>query len=159
MEKMTTLIRRTYRYRPSTAFFFGQVWSSSYMYVMQSCQISSLAISTYSQTMKEVLFHNPSRMNDLGRKIDVFPISDEAAKAVSGYAQGEYGFEDLNLDRIWCGYFDGNEKSRRVQEKCGFHYHHTSENVPCALEGVLRTEHVSCLSREEWEEGCHGKTV
>ncbi len=95
MEKMTTLIRRTYRYRPSTAFFFGQVWSSSYMYVMQSCQISSLAISTYSQTMKEVLFHNPSRMNDLGRKIDVFPISDEAAKAVSGYAQGEYGFEEL----------------------------------------------------------------
>lgn len=62
-----------------------------------------------------------------------------------------HGFEDLSLDRIWCGYFDGNTKSRRVQEKCGFHYHHTIENVPCALEGVLRTEHVTCLTREEWE--------
>lgn len=61
-----------------------------------------------------------------------------------------YGFEELNLEKIWCGYFDGNEKSKRVQEKCGFHYHHTSYNVPCALEGVLRTEHLTCLKKEEW---------
>ncbi len=61
-----------------------------------------------------------------------------------------YGFEDLNLEKIWCGYFDGNEKSKRVQEKCGFRYHHTAENVPCAIEGLLRTEHITCLSKEEW---------
>ena len=61
-----------------------------------------------------------------------------------------HGFEDLNLSKIWCGYFDGNQKSKRVQEKCGFHYHHTSENVPCAIEGVLRTEHISCQTKEEW---------
>lgn len=61
-----------------------------------------------------------------------------------------YGFEDLNLEKIWCGYFDGNEKSKRVQEKCGFRYHHTSENVPCAIEGLLRTEHITCLSKAEW---------
>ncbi|MBK5031487.1 GNAT family N-acetyltransferase [Streptococcus parasanguinis] len=61
-----------------------------------------------------------------------------------------YGFDDLNLEKMWCGYFDGNTKSQRVQEKCGFRYHHTKEKVPCALEGVLRTEHISCLSKEEW---------
>lgn len=61
-----------------------------------------------------------------------------------------YGFEELHLEKIWCGYFDGNEKSKRVQEKCGFHYYHTAENVPCALEGVLRTEHITCLTKEEW---------
>jgi hypothetical protein len=61
-----------------------------------------------------------------------------------------HGFEDLSLERIWCGYFEGNVKSRRVQEKCGFRYHHTAEDVPCALEGVLRTEHITCLSREAW---------
>ena len=61
-----------------------------------------------------------------------------------------HGFEDLGLERIWCGYFEGNVKSRRVQEKCGFRYHHTAENAPCALEGVLRTEHITCLSREAW---------
>ena len=65
-----------------------------------------------------------------------------------------YGFEDLKLDKIRCGYFDGNEKSKRVQEKCGFHYHHTAENVPCTLEGVLRTEHVTCMTRDEWCSYC-----
>ena len=61
-----------------------------------------------------------------------------------------HGFESLGLEKIWCGCFAGNEKSRRVQEKCGFRYHHTVENVPCAIEGLLRTEHISCLTREEW---------
>ena len=61
-----------------------------------------------------------------------------------------YGFEKLNLEKIWCGYFDGNIKSKRVQEKCGFQYQRTEENVPCALEGVLRTEHITCISREAW---------
>ena len=61
-----------------------------------------------------------------------------------------HAFDDLNLEKLWCGYFDGNTKSQRVQEKCGFRYHHTKENVPCALEGVLRTEHITCLSMSEW---------
>ena len=60
------------------------------------------------------------------------------------------GFDDLNLEKLWCGYFDDNTKSKIVQKKCGFRYHHTKENVPCALEGVLRTEHISCLSKAEW---------
>ena len=61
-----------------------------------------------------------------------------------------HGFEDLRLEMIWCGYFDGNDRSKRVQEKCGFQYHHTSENVPCAIPGLLRTEHIACLSKEMW---------
>ena len=62
----------------------------------------------------------------------------------------EYGFEELKLDKIWCGYFDGNEKSKRVQIKCGFRYHHTQENVPCAIAGLLRTEQISCITKEQW---------
>ena len=63
----------------------------------------------------------------------------------------QHGFEDLGLQRLWCGYFDGNIKSKRVQEKCGFTYHHTTNNVPCAIEGLLRTEHITCITRQEWE--------
>ena len=61
-----------------------------------------------------------------------------------------HGFEDLGLALIWCGYFDGNIGSKRVQEKCSFRYHHMAKDVPCAIEGLLRDEHVSCLGREEW---------
>ena len=40
-----------------------------------------------------------------------------------------HGFEDLKLNKIWCGYFEGNIKSKRVQEKCGFIYHHTNKDI------------------------------
>ena len=63
----------------------------------------------------------------------------------------QHGFEDLGLQRLWCGYFDGNIKSKRVQEKCGFTYHHTANNVSCAIEGLLRTEHITCITKQEWE--------
>ncbi len=62
----------------------------------------------------------------------------------------KYGFENLRLTKIWCGYFEGNDKSRRVQEKCGFRYHHTNKDVELPLMGDVRTEHVTCLTKEDW---------
>lgn len=62
-----------------------------------------------------------------------------------------YGFEECRLEVIWCGYFDGNDKSRRVQEKCGFHYHHTRENVRCPQINETRREHFTCIHRSEWQ--------
>lgn len=38
-------------------------------------------------------------------------------------------FEDLGCTGIWCGYYDDNEKSKRVQEKCGFQRHHSFKDV------------------------------
>lgn len=66
-----------------------------------------------------------------------------------------YGFEELGMKKMWCGYYDGNVKSRRVQEKCGFKYHHTAEDVPCSMLDEVRTEHVSCITKEEWENPDH----
>lgn len=61
-----------------------------------------------------------------------------------------HGFEDLKLNKIWCGYFEGNIKSKRVQEKCGFIYHHTNKDIDWKLMGDIRTEHVTCMSRDNW---------
>ncbi len=58
-----------------------------------------------------------------------------------------HGFEDLKLDKIWCGYFEGNTKSKRVQEKCGFVYHHTNKDIEWKLMGDVRTEHITCMKR------------
>lgn len=42
----------------------------------------------------------------------------------------KYGFEKMNLDLIWCGHYDFNNKSKRVNEKCGFKYKFTrKENL------------------------------
>jgi len=59
-----------------------------------------------------------------------------------------HGFEQLLLEKLWCGYFDGNNKSKRVQEKCGFTYHHTEKDVYWELTDEIRTEHITCLTRE-----------
>lgn len=61
-----------------------------------------------------------------------------------------HGFEDLKLEKIWCGYFDGNIKSKRMQEKCGFIYQRTDENIHWILMDDIRTEHITCLTRENW---------
>ena len=63
----------------------------------------------------------------------------------------DHGFQALGLEAIWCGYFDGNDKSRRVQEKCGFLYHHTAHSVPCSMLDEVRTEHLTQLTRQRWE--------
>ena len=64
----------------------------------------------------------------------------EAVKEIIRYA-----FEDLKLEKLWCVYSDGNEKSKRVQEKCGFKYHHTNKDAHWKLIDAIRTEHVNCL--------------
>lgn len=86
------------------------------------------------------------------------------AKSVSGsvpfWGQGlipeavnellRHAFEDLRLSSVWCGYYDGNEKSKRAQEKCGFVYHHTEYNKPVPLLNDLRTEHFTKIRYEDW---------
>ena len=59
-------------------------------------------------------------------------------------------FEDLEMTAVWCGYYDGNVKSRRVMEKCGFRFHHTEEGKMSPL-GDVRTEHFMRMTKEEWE--------
>lgn len=70
----------------------------------------------------------------------------EAVRALLRHA-----FEQLGLETLWCGYYSGNRKSRRVQEKCGFVYHHTTENLYLPLMDETRTGHVSCLTRRMWQ--------
>ncbi len=70
----------------------------------------------------------------------------EAAKEIIRHA-----FEDLKINVVWCGYYDGNSKSKRVQEKVGFVYHHTCNAVPVPLLGEVRVGHVNILTKERWE--------
>lgn len=60
-------------------------------------------------------------------------------------------FSELNLQKVWCAYYDGNQKSKRVQEKCGFIYHHTTNDVWVPLMQELRIGHVNVLTKEDWQ--------
>ena len=63
-----------------------------------------------------------------------------------------YAFEELKMEKLWCGYFEGNEKSKRAQEKCGFRYVRTDKDVEWKLMNDIRTEHITCITKKEWKE-------
>ncbi len=70
----------------------------------------------------------------------------EAAREIIRHA-----FEDLELEVLWCGHYKSNDKSRRVQEKCGFVYHHTDWFVHLEQMDEIRTEHIIMrLTKDEW---------
>ena len=62
-----------------------------------------------------------------------------------------HGFETLGMTTIWCGYYDGNYKSKRVQEKVGFLYHHTCQEVPVPLMNEVRIGHTNYMTKKHWE--------
>lgn len=62
-----------------------------------------------------------------------------------------YAFEELGMRAVWCGYYEGNEKSRKVQQKLGFLYRYTTEGLQVSLMNELRTGHTSLLTRERWQ--------
>ena len=72
-------------------------------------------------------------------------LMPEAAKEILRHA-----FEDLNMCTVWCGYYEGNEKSRRVQEKCGFRFVHKTEGLEVPLMHETRTGYLNRLIKEEW---------
>lgn len=41
----------------------------------------------------------------------------------------DYAFDKLGAERLVCGFFEGNEQSRRVIEKCGFVYDRTAKDI------------------------------
>lgn len=77
-------------------------------------------------------------------------LMSEAVKELLRHA-----FEECAMAKVWCGYYDGNIRSKRVQEKCGFHYQWTSQDVDVPLMHEKRIGHVSVLTKEDWEKQNH----
>ena len=71
----------------------------------------------------------------------------EAAREIIRHA-----FEDLGMNTIWCGYYEGNLRSKRVQEKVGFVYHHTCRSVPVPLLNEVRVGHTNIMTEEHWKD-------
>ncbi len=72
-------------------------------------------------------------------------LMPEAAREILRHA-----FEDIGMSKVWCGYYEGNAKSKRVQEKVGFKYQWTTEGVDVPLMHEKRTGHVNAMTKEEW---------
>ena len=61
-----------------------------------------------------------------------------------------HAFEDIGMTRVWAGYYEGNIKSKRVQEKCGFRFQWKSEGVDVPLMHEKRTGYVNSMTKAQW---------
>ena len=61
-----------------------------------------------------------------------------------------HAFEDLGMQKVWCGYYEGNVKSKRVQEKTGFLFQRRTESVEVPLMHENRTGYVNLMTRDRW---------
>lgn len=62
-----------------------------------------------------------------------------------------HAFENLSMRAVWCGYYEGNTKSRRVQEKLGFIYRYTTKDLPVPLMGETRIGHTMLMTKVRWQ--------
>lgn len=80
--------------------------------------IGSLGVEEYSLEDKFTEFNGY-----LGREIGYVLSKDYWGKGIMPEAVNrviDYLFDELDLDFLTCGYYDFNNQSKRVQEKCGF---------------------------------------
>jgi len=73
-------------------------------------------------------------------------IMPEAVREILRHA-----FEDIGMTTVWVGYYEGNSKSKRVQEKSGFRYRWKSEGVDVPLMHEKRIGHVSSMTKDQWQ--------
>ena len=88
---------------------------------------------------------------ELGYWIGV-PYWGQGLVPEAGREMLRHAFEDLGLERVWCGYYDGNEKSRRVQEKLGFKNRWVNDHVPVPQMNEIRRGYVNLLTKAEWQD-------
>ena len=80
--------------------------------------IGSLGVEKYGKEEALTEFHNYR-----GREIGYALSKDYWGKGIMPEAVTaviDYLFHNLDMDFLTCGYYDFNEQSKRVQEKCGF---------------------------------------
>lgn len=80
----------------------------------------------------------------IGKEYWGYGYAPEAAACLIDHA-----FADLNCKAVWCCYYEGNDKSKRVQEKLGFSYVKTDPEGDTLL-GYKLPEVENVLKRENW---------
>ena len=123
--------------------------------VLSAPETYAVCLKNEDSPIGSVGFHR----NDLAETEDEYELGYWIGKPFWGqglipeasHALLRRAFDELGMARIWCGYYDGNTKSRCVQEKLGFAYHHTTEGLNVSLLGEVRTGHVMLMTKEMWK--------
>ena len=128
--------------------------------------------------IKTLFLPNPEAyavcLKDDNKAIGAIPLKDQTTIAIKDY-EGELGywigkpfwgqelipeavqeilrhaFDDLEMDKIYAVYIEGNNKSKRVLEKCYFKYYCTIDEREIKPLNEIRKCHVYYINKEYWE--------
>ena len=94
IEKLTSEIRHEYGVLPRSAFFYGELWQPHYVSLLNNAGIDNVFISTYS-ARDEAVSGEPFIMNELGKKVTIYPFADSVSAAVKDYSEGKTDYQEL----------------------------------------------------------------
>lgn len=123
--------------------------------VLSKPETYAICLKENGRAIGSIGFHR----NDLAQNDDEYELGYWIGKEYWG--QGlvpeaaremlRYAFNHLKMNRIWCGYYEGNEKSKKVQEKLGFVYQGKTEGIEISLLNEIRTGHSNLMTKERWQ--------
>ena len=61
-----------------------------------------------------------------------------------------HGFEDLGMNTIWCGYFEGQSEVKKSAGEDWLCISSHTEKVSVPLMKEVRTEHRNIMTKERW---------
>ncbi len=119
--------------------------------VMDDRVIGSIGIEKYDETFMPEFEYLKGRELGFVLAKDKWGqgIMPEACRAVIKYL-----FEDVDLDFMTCSHFLDNDRSRRVQEKLGFHKYKYNESYT-TKDGTIKPNQTNILFKEEWLDEPH----
>ena len=137
---------------------FGGLYREVWLDVAEQSCIADIFVKPEIPETKGLLRKNAdekqaAELNDFkGREIGYVLAKDywgrglmpEAVKAVI-----DWMFEHTDIDFLTCGYFVHNRQSKRVQEKCGFHFLKYIEFE--TILGTTEKTSLNILYRSDWQ--------
>lgn len=116
-----------------------KVLSDRETYAIVRREDHSLLGSIGLKNMQDEDYLDSDRHAELGYWLGV-PYWGHGYMQEAGRRMLQRAFDELQLDYLTCGYYEGNERSCRVQKALGFVYDHKAENTPVPLLHDVRTE-------------------
>ncbi len=110
IEKLTSEVKHEYGVLPRSAFFYGELWQPHYVSLLNNAGIDNVFISTYSANSPCGVSGEPFVMNELGKRVTVYPFLDSVSEAVRDYADGKSDYATLRT-RIITAIHEGGDNS------------------------------------------------
>lgn len=124
--------------------------------VLSDDKTFAIVLKSENQIIGSIGLHKPAHNLDidedalelgywLGEDYWGYGYAPEASRYLISWA-----FDALGCDTIWAGYFEGNYKSQRVQEKLGFIADHVDNNNTNNQLGEVKTIYFNKLNKYDW---------